>query len=351
MKLPAAVIFLAALSCSSALMAQEAPVSAPAAVAVSSAPVPSSGTFSVITGYSVNLAGMVRGELATRMLSASQRLDKLLGGKYHSADNENLTGGDLRLELQLVEAGVAFSPNFSLHFDLPGASQRLNLIVEHVNQQFLEEKAAPQSLQEQQSRIMNGQTQDGTMVGFRFFPSLNRRFRQHVDVGTSYSPFPNPFRVPKPFVRVNFAGLYELGDWDGRWQAQGAWRGEAKIEYFLNFNEVRYLVPDKLSFGVASSFHYISNDPSVDFVQSFSLPWQINSRDALTPAFYFSASSWPAIIITGYSTGVTYRRDLAGGKWLYFDITPSVDYMSSRAYHPFYRLTTAIQIYFGASRD
>ena len=341
-------MFLAAMSCAPALAAEEISAST-VAVSGSSVPVASSGTFSAIAAYPMGLAGMVRGQLATRMLSASQRLDKLLGGKYHSGA-ENRTGGDLRLELQLVEAGVAFSPNFNLHFDLPGTSERLDLIVEHVNQQFLDEKAAPQSLQEQQSRIMNGQTQDGTMIGFRFFSSLNRKFRQHVDVGTSYSPFPNPFRVPKPFVRANFGGIYEVGEWDGRWQAQAAWRGESKIEYFLTFDELLNIVPDKLNAGVDSSFHYTSDYPSVDLVQSLSLPWQVTGRESLTPAAYFSATTWPSIMITGYSAGVTYRRDLAGGKWLYFDITPSMDFMRSRAYHPFYRLTTAVQIYFGASR-
>ncbi|NLO90908.1 MAG: hypothetical protein GX410_02785 [Elusimicrobia bacterium] len=291
----------------------------------------------------------MRSQLSSRAFSASQRLDKMLGGKYH-ADVENNTGGDIRLEVQQVERGVGFSPNFNLHFDLPGAARRFNLIVEHVNRDVLGEGGTPESIQDQQSRYMNGQTEDSTVVGLRFFSVMGQKFRQHVDVGTTYSPFPNPFRVPKPFVRVNFTRLYEIGEWDGRWQALAVWRGQRKIEYFLSFDETRYLVPEKLSVTFDSSFHYESDNPSVDFVQSVSFPWTVTNRDSITPSVFASVTSYPAIVATGYSTGITYRRDLAGGKWLFFDATPTIDYSSSRAYHPFYRMTTAVQLYFGASR-
>lgn len=295
-------------------------------------------------------ADSIHENLAERFTTIAEGMDKMMSRRTDERTNRSQFNLTLAATYSRKE-NPSISPSVGCQLDLPRTSGRLQLVVDHVANEFKEGVAGTESIEDTQDRIAQGRPAGGgTSVGLRYIHRVSKFVEQHFDAGVTYKlQFNNITKPPTPYIRTSLGTSWRRGAWGGHAFAQSAWNGVGRLENTGGLYFDRPLAVD-MALSLASNLSWNTDNADVSFYHTASMPIVVGEDDTLTPAFQFSADSYPAVVLTAYSFSFGYRHNLYE-KWVFFSTIPAMEFSRDYSYKPNPKLTLRMDLYFGGEKD
>lgn len=238
----------------------------------------------------------------------------------------------LKLNIQQVfEEG--HEPRYEINLlgklSLPNTSKRLELLIASDAE---EDGDADDTVTE----AVESQEQS---VGLRYIQYSSSWVRAHTDMGVRLrSGFDT-------FLRFRLRGLFSAGRWRMRASETVFWRDSEGWGETSRLDIERPLQPHFL-FRSVSQATWLKDDDELDIGQSFLLIHDINRHRAVVYRAGLSATSKPELHTTGYIVSIRFR-ELIHRDWLFFEITPAVNFPKDENFHSRHSLNFKLETLFG----
>jgi hypothetical protein len=300
--------------------------------------------------FNNTLAGADRMQelLSRRFMAATETLDRTLSFSSVPA-NGNLSSLLVSVNYQKSAHSDSTNADVSLTLKLPRTSGRLNLIAEHVGENLLPgENQQMQSIEQTQEHLAMGQQAAGSFVGLRYIIGATKALQEHIDTGIHARVESNhsPYLILSPFARSSMSYSARAGNLDGRLFGQMMWDSGNWLSATGGLY-LKYPLLAQLAAASSSNIVWQSDSANANLYQTISFPFVLDDRDVLTPALQCQGQTSPAISAAMYSISVSLRHRLYK-KWLFAEVTPTVNYPRSGAFFPVFVQWVRLDILFGA---
>jgi|GEM_PF-6204320 len=293
-------------------------------------------------------ADSIHENLAERFVTFAEGMDKLMSRRRDPRENRSQFNLTMAATFSRKDT-PDISPSVGCQLDLPRTSGRLQLVVDHVTNEFKQRVDRQESIDDAQDRIAQGRPAGGgTSIGLRYIHRISKFIEQHFDAGITYKlQFNNLTKPPTPYVRTSLGTAWKKKIWGGRAFAQSAWNGVGRLENTAGLYMDRPLSYD-MALSLASNLSWNTDNADVAFYQTVSFPIAVGEDDSLTPAIQFSANSYPAVVSTAYGFSLGYRHNLYE-KWVFFSTIPGLEFSRDYGFKTNPKLTLRMDIYFGGT--
>ncbi|MDX1451715.1 MAG: hypothetical protein R3183_04090 [Oleiphilaceae bacterium] len=265
-----------------------------------------------------------------------RRLDGFFAGR-NAIERSNDSFVKLGLLARQERGGRSYlEPILKFRLDLPTLEERLKLV-------FESESDDAKSLAEKNKERTAAPDQDlkQTATGaLRYQTPPEKRWRASTSVGVD-------LEVPPDFF-WRARGRY-------RWDITPAWSFEAQqnVYYFhkSGWGETTRFTFERSSaelvFRTTSEARYLHDERRMEFSHGYSFLKELSPIRAINYQFGILAENKPHRVITDYYANVVYRRKLSQD-WLFYEITPAVNFPRDESYSLVPSLVTKIEIVFSA---
>ena len=246
------------------------------------------------------------------------------------------SGSDLRISSYVIfnEGGrVSSSSNINFKLRLPNTEEKFKFV--------FETDSAELDDNSKQTTTSNQTVDDGEKEYFAGLQAILKddkhwRFRTSSGIHLTTSL--------DPFIRFNMDWRDKFGVWDLHWNENPYWLGSTGWGLNSLF-EIDRKISDSILFRSSSSARWTAILDSFNLSQVFSVSQVLTNKSAISYQAGVYGVSKPVIATTNYLLSMSYRKNIYKD-YLFFEMTPQINYPESENFSPVHSLTFKLDMIF-----
>ena len=258
-------------------------------------------------------------------------LDSFFGDDriYQESQNSRLTLNLLHVNREGKQP--RYDANVQGKLTLPNTERRVKLLFES-NQE---------DRQAQDASLLDTVDSQEQSVGLRFIKKTTAWWRAHTDIGVRFRGGLDSF------VRFRLRRLFELGPWNLRVTQSLFWYDSTGPGETTRF-DAEWRIATSYLFRASSQATWLDQNRYFDLSQYFFLFHDISRRRAVIYQAGVIGVTEPDPQTRSYALSARLRQQLHRD-WLFFEISPRIDYLRENTFQPQRSLTLRLEVIFGAT--
>lgn len=272
--------------------------------------------------------------LAPERDERSRTFDRFFGDRRLEVDDDEENYISIGPQLQYEDGEVEFDVDFSTRLNLPKTENRLQLIVDNMEDDNQPLQGFSQSELQQSPGDRNS---TNAFIRFRVFDAM--RTSLDLDVGLKFKPEPvTKFKVRGRIRWEDDSWRFRISQY-GYWESDDGFGEKTTFDFLWRFDEDFFAQSD-------SAAYFGEDSEGLELGQTFSLFYRISERRTIRSKLGIYAQTRPSTRVERYLYRLPYRQKIFK-EWIYLNVEPGFDLYREHNFSFDPRLTIQLEFLFG----